>query len=341
MAGQPAHTVGTAGGAEAGPLTNSMKKASSRLRINEGQTFAGRYRILERIGRGGLSVVYKAECLDDQKLVAVKLYLPKLNLDFEKAQNLASSNANLDKRIVPLIEFGFDEPAKLHYAVMPYIQGQTLTDLIVLRGRLDEGEAVLFLTEIASVIKAAHDCDITHGDINPGNIIICETREAEAPVLKLIDFAVHSTANTALIGSPAFMSPEQCQGKAGGKASDIYALGSLLYYMVTGASPFQEASAEAIILSKLAGKHPPFEAMSLTSHVKNIFRNTLKRKREERYESIDELLKDLALAKGSINIENAHLAKGHEKKLPPPLKIAVLVALACIAYALVEFVGKH
>ncbi len=318
-----------------------MKKASSRLRINEGQTFAGRYRILERIGRGGLSVVYKAECLEDQKLVAVKLYLPKLNLDFEKAQNLASSNADLDKRIVPLIEFGFDEPAKLHYAVMPYIQGQTLTDLILLKGRLDEGEAVLFLTEIASVIKAAHDCGITHGDINPGNIIICETREAEAPVLKLIDFAVHSTENTELIGSPSFMSPEQCQGKVGGKASDIYALGSLLYYLVTGNPPFQEATAEAIILSKLAGKHPPFEAMPFTSHVKSIFRRTLKRKKEERYESVDELLQDLALAKGSINIENAQLAKGHEKRLPPQLKIAMLLALACIAYAMVNLIGRH
>lgn len=303
------------------------KLASSRLRLMDGQIFAGRYLVRERLSRGSISAVYKAERIADGLTVALKVLLPKLVVD-EKAAALLShesaANARLEEALpdqesdgkapkavrhpalVGILESGFDEPSKLPYIVMEYVEGLTLAAQLEKSVRLDERQALIITAKIALALDHAHKRGIIHGDLNPGNIILLPTKSEECE-LKVIDFGIAHIQNREetkrdlpeVYGSPPYMSPEQCLGQTLDERSDVYSLGCLLYHMVTGFMPYGNdplstaASPQAIIMKQLANKLPDWRTMQLSNSVELLLKGCLQKRPENRFSSMTALLEAL------------------------------------------------
>ncbi|MDX1986504.1 MAG: serine/threonine-protein kinase [Candidatus Obscuribacter sp.] len=302
------------------------KLASSRLRLMEGQIFAGRYLIKERISRGSISAVYKAEKLPDGRLVALKVLLPKLVVDeraacllrHENAANARLTEATPEDEkdgapaavqhpaLVCILDSGFDEPSKLPFIVMEYVDGLTLAAKLEKSVRLEERQALNITAKIAMALAHAHARGIIHGDLNPGNIILLPTG-ADDCQLKVIDFGIAHIENKddakgdlpEVFGSPHYMSPEQCLGQKLDGRSDVYSLGCLLYHMVTGFMPYGNnplsppLSPQAIIMKQLANKLPDWRGMQLSEAVITILKGCLQKRPESRYPSMAALLEEL------------------------------------------------
>ncbi len=290
----------------------------------DGQIFSGRYLVRERISRGSISAVYKAERIADGLTVALKVLLPKLVVD-EKAAALLShesaANARLEETLpengtddkapktvrhpslVGILESGFDEPSKLPYIVMEYVEGLTLAAQLEKSVRLEERQALIITAKIALALDHAHKRGIIHGDLNPGNIILLPTK-AEECELKIIDFGIAHIQNKEdgkrdlpeVYGSPPYMSPEQCLGQNLDERSDVYSLGCLLYHMVTGFMPYGNdplsgaASPQAIIMKQLANKLPDWRTMQLSNSVDLLLKGCLQKRPENRFSSMTALL---------------------------------------------------
>ncbi len=208
----------------------------------------GEYELLEEIGRGGMGVVYLARQVNLNRQLAVKMILRgPLASKGDRARFLAEAQAaaRLDHPgIVPVYQIG-EDTGRMYFS-MKYIQGPTLSDLLA-AGPLDPQQAARLLAQVSRAIDFAHQHGVLHRDLKPSNILI----DAEGQP-HVTDFGLakrttdpHSLTHTgAVVGTPAYMSPEQAAGSIGsvGPASDVYSLGAILYHMLTGVPPFQAAT---------------------------------------------------------------------------------------------------
>lgn len=204
---------------------------------------AGRYELLEKIGNGGMAVVYKARCRLLNRFVAVKILKPELTKDikfiesFRRESQAAASLSN--PNIVNIYDVG--KEGNIYYIVMELIEGQTLSDIITNEGKMEYKRAVDIVKQIALALNFAHKNHIIHRDVKPHNILI--TKEGTA---KITDFGIAKAVNTGTIvgntgtimGSVHYFSPEQARGGYVDEKSDIYSLGIVLYELITGRVPF-------------------------------------------------------------------------------------------------------
>ena len=211
--------------------------------IQPGRILAGRYRIDQQIGVGGMAVVYRATDLNTQHFVAVKVLKPEYNQDAEyvaRFQREAEAASKMTHHnIVNLLDVGMDSSGN-RYLIMEYVEGQTLKDVIREKGRLSETSAVQITIRILSALQHAHSNGIIHRDIKPQNILM----QSDGHV-KVADFGIARMANKntlakgdSVMGSVHYFSPEQASGKEAGVTSDIYSVGVTLYEMLTGRVPF-------------------------------------------------------------------------------------------------------
>src|SRR5438105_9729134 len=250
----------------------------------------GPYRVIERIGRGGMAEVYKAHHSALDRYVAIKV-LPEFfadNLAFrERFRQEARSIARLNHpNILSVFDFGDQDGAP--YLVMELLEGGTLAD--ILSGPVDLEEVVRILRPLASALDYAHSHGILHRDLKPSNVL----RNADgAPVLA--DFGLvklaHSlrklTASGTVLGTPEYMSPEQSAGEDIGPASDLYSLAVIAYEMLTGRVPFQADTPAAVLLSHLNKAVPPTRELvgELSAHLEGALQRGLAKRPEERYPS--------------------------------------------------------
>jgi predicted Ser/Thr protein kinase len=208
----------------------------------------GDYELLEELGRGGMGVVYRARQLSLQREVAVKMILRgglASQADVERFRVEAEAAARLDHRgIVPVYEVG-DVQGRPYFS-MKYIDGTTLSQRLTL-GPLPPREAAQLLADIARAIHFAHERGVLHRDLKPSNILLDHWGRGHVTdfgLAKQISEAASLTRTGAVIGTPAYMAPEQAAGARGqvGPPSDVYSLGVILYHMLTGRPPFQAAS---------------------------------------------------------------------------------------------------
>jgi serine/threonine-protein kinase len=223
-----------------------------------GQTL-GRYRIIEPLGEGGMAYVYKAFQSGLERVVAIKV-LPEFYLRDERFltrfQREAQAIAQLSHpNILPVYDFGRE--GNLTYIVMQYVEGGTLKD------KMDQvlsfEEVGGLLGQVADALDYAHKQGILHRDVKPTNILI----EREQRVLlsdfglaKMVGSQVHITTTGVGIGTPAYMSPEQGQGEAVDARTDIYALGVVMYEMITGRVPFRAETPMAVIIKHVTAPLP-------------------------------------------------------------------------------------
>ncbi|MDO4482436.1 MAG: protein kinase, partial [Bacillota bacterium] len=203
----------------------------------------GRYEILEKIGEGGMAIVYKARCTLLNRYVAIKILKPEYLEDKKFIENFrheSQAAASLTHpNIVNIYDVGL-EGNNIHYIVMEYVEGETLNSIIEREERLSDKDTVSIAKQIASALSCAHKNNIIHRDVKPHNIIVTEDG-----VAKITDFGIaRAVTNTTLVASDSIMgsvhyfSPEQARGGYVDGKSDIYSLGIVMYEMVTGRVPF-------------------------------------------------------------------------------------------------------
>lgn len=214
----------------------------------------GSYRLIERIGRGGMGEVYRAEHLKLGREDAIKLLPANLvgEADFLKRfEREASSAANLrHPHILPVYEYG--EQDDVPYLVMPYIKGGTLKDRLE-RGDVTPGQIARYLTQVAEALDFAHTRGIVHRDVKPANILIDEHDQAylaDFGIAKALEGTESLTRTGMGVGTPEYMAPEQAQGRADPR-SDLYALGIMCYQLIIGRVPYSGQSTVDILMKHL------------------------------------------------------------------------------------------
>lgn len=265
----------------------------------ESRVLGNRYELVEKIGGGGMAVVYKAKCRLLNRFVAVKILRQEFTNDEEFVKRFrieAQAAASLSHpNIVSIYDVGQED--NVHYIVMEYIDGITLKDYIVKRGALNWKEAVNIAAQICSAIEQAHRNHIIHRDIKPHNILL--TKDG---IAKVTDFgiarAVSSSTITMVgstIGSVHYFSPEQARGGFIDEKSDLYSLGIALYEMVTGRVPFDGESPVAVALKHIQNQpeEPKELNGSIPGGINDIIMKSIMKEQSARYQSASEMLSDL------------------------------------------------
>lgn len=261
------------------------------------KVLAGRYEIFEKIGEGGMAVVYKARDKLLNRFVAIKILRPEYVKDtsfVESFRRESQAAAGLSHpNIVNVYDVG--KEGNIHYIVMELIEGATLSQIIKEEGPLDYKRTIEFGKQIASALSLAHKNHIVHRDVKPQNILVTDTG-----IAKITDFGIAKAATDATIvtqpntvmGSVHYFSPEQARGQYVDEKSDIYSLGIVLYEMITGRVPFDADNAVTIGIMHMNDKVvPPSQLVDgIPPGLEQIIMKATEKFQVSRFNNVEELL---------------------------------------------------
>ena len=265
-----------------------------------GRILSGRYQVMERLGGGGMAVVYKALDTFLNRQVSVKVLRSQYADDEEFVRRFrreALAVASLGHpNIVNIYDVGQD--GEIYYTIMEYIEGETLRELIEREGVLAPERAVEITKEILEGLHHAHRHHIIHRDIKPHNILI--TKEGR---VKVTDFGIALAANSGativhtgrIIGSAHYLSPEQARGAPSDERSDIYAVGVVLFEMISGQRPYDGDTALIVAMQHLEKPVPDLRALNpaIPSALAGIVRRAMSKQPDRRYATAQEMIQDL------------------------------------------------
>jgi len=271
-----------------------------------GRTIKGRYQIIKKLGEGGMGAVYLAEQISMARKVALKILQGNYANDeefigrFRREARLAASLNH--PYIVTVHDFDQGED-ELLFIAMEYVDGQRLTDIIRRDGPLDIGRAVRLGVQIAEGLEAAHRMGVIHRDIKPENIMVVGDEDVEK--VKLMDFGIARLRDTGgmsrltragvIMGTPAYMAPEQAEGAEVSERTDVYALGIVLYEMLSGSVPFRASTPGAVLVKQI--REAPLELRKLRrevpSAVERVVMQALEKEPEKRQRDMREIAQGL------------------------------------------------
>lgn len=265
--------------------------------LNAGTMLQDRYEILEKIGSGGMSDVYKAKCHKLNRLVAIKVLKSEFNSDagfVGKFKMEAQAAACLSHPNIVNIYDVVDE-GDLHFIVMELVEGITLKNYIRKKGHLDVKESIGIAIQVALGIEAAHEQHIIHRDIKPQNMLISRDGKVKVADFGIARAATSQTMNSMVMGSVHYISPEQARTGFSDERSDIYSLGITMFEMVTGRVPFEGENTVTVALAHL--EEPIALPRSLnpqiTPGLERIILKCTEKRPENRYSNIAEVISDL------------------------------------------------
>ena len=232
------------------------------------QTIAGRYRIERRLGVGGMSTVHLAFDQRLERYVALKLLAEHLADDptfVSRFRREALAAARLiHPNIVQVFDFGFDERQHQHFIVMEHVPGHSCAELLRDHGRLEIEEAVEIIGQACRGLDYAHRNGVVHRDVKPGNLLV-----SEAEVVKLADFGIARAAGQSsitqvgsVLGTAAYLAPEQARGEEAGPRADIYSLGVVTYQLLSGRLPYEANSLSELTLKQQREAPRPLEELN-------------------------------------------------------------------------------
>jgi serine/threonine-protein kinase len=288
------------------PAEQTLTLEISREGLTRGTLFAGRYEVIEELGRGGMGRVYKVYDRKIGEVIALKVINPEISLNqraIDRFRNELRFARKIGHRHVGRM-YDLGEDGGKFYITMEYVEGENLKSFIRRSGQLAPRKAVSLARQVCEGLAEAHRLGIIHRDLKPQNIMI--DREGNA---RIMDFGIARfteadglTGSGMMVGTPEYMSPEQAETTEVDKRADLYALGVILYEMVTGRVPFAGETPFAVLVKhKQEPPEDPQESNPLVSEaVTRIILKCLAKERAARYQTAEELLEDLASVESEL-----------------------------------------
>ena len=271
----------------------------------------GKFRVVERIGRGAMGVVYSARNIESGRAVAIKLMMGDLEGDcetrvrFEREAHVAGEM--LHRNVINVFELG-EEDGRL-FMVMELLDGETLGDYLKRVGKLPLERALDLMMQMCEGLAVAHAHAIVHRDIKPGNLFVLRDGG-----LKILDFGVARLANSSMtasgfiVGTPDFMSPEQARGKGIDQRSDVFSAGAVFYYMLSGRKPFTAHDLPAVIHKVNSEDPAPLSADESPPGLARVIMKALAKSTDDRYADMGALLADLVRFERNYDRESRTMA---------------------------------
>ncbi len=276
------------------------------MRLEIGQIYGDKYRILRRIGEGAMGAVYEGENVRIHRRVAIKTLhggvaskadtITRFEREAQAAGRIGSEH------IVEVLDMGeLDDGTR--FMVMEFLEGVTLSQRIRSKGRLSPDEACTFLVELLEGLAGAHQAGIIHRDLKPANVFLLHSKSGQADFVKILDFGVSKfsllggeemsmTSTGAVLGTPFYMSPEQAKGSASiDHRSDLYTVGVIAYECVTGQVPYAAETFNELLFKIVLESPPPAESFvpDLDPGFAAILRKAMAREPGDRYQTAEEL----------------------------------------------------
>jgi serine/threonine protein kinase/beta-lactam-binding protein with PASTA domain len=263
-----------------------------------GQPFDGRYRVLGRLGIGGMATVYLAEDSSLGRKVALKVMAERYAEDgefVERFRREAQAAARLNHpNIIAVYDRG--EADGRPYIAMEYLQGRTLKQVIQKEGQLPPERAIAIAMQVLAGLRYAHEHGVVHRDVKPHNVLVGDDGR-----IKVTDFGIahagdpQMTEVGSIVGTAQYLSPEQARGRAVGPQTDIYSLGVVLYEMLAGRVPFEGDSSVAIAMQHVSDAPPPLQALApdVPDSLALVVAHAMLKEPSQRYGSADEFGADL------------------------------------------------
>ncbi len=314
-----------------------------------GTTINEKYLVLGYVGRGGMSVVYRARHLHLDQDVALKLLRSHLIFDDDMFMRFTieakAVSVLAHKNIIRLFDYGITEDARPFLAV-EFLTGTSLDEIVRTCGAIEEPVAINWFCQIMSALIEAHSHGIVHRDLKPSNVMV-GTDSSGIETVKLLDFGIAKvlsedaeqaklTQTGEVFGSPMYMSPEQCLGKQLDARADIYAVGILMYEVLCGKAPILGLNVLDTLKRQLSVEARPLREVAphVSADVEYIVMRCLQKNPEMRYQSAEELLRDLVAVRQQKRVQRVKTEDSAKKKpvfVDTSRIITVVASLACIA----------
>lgn len=277
------------------------------------EEFADRYKIVSRVGQGGMGMVYKVQklpVLRKDEYEALKVLHSHLLTDLESKRRFeqeASSCKGLSHRnVLSVHEFGFSKHGQ-PFMTMEFLDGRSLSSILNEQTRLELRYFINVFTQICDGLHHAHMQGLVHRDIKPGNIMICKNKDLGVELVKIVDFGIakhHMVRNQEqitptgnVLGSPAYIAPEQCAGAEADPRSDVYSLGCVMYEALTGQPPFFHDNPIKVLMMQLSEPTPPFSLtcpeLDLPAELEEVIMRCLEKDPLARYQTAEDVAVDL------------------------------------------------
>ena len=306
--GMGATSAGLEGASGAGVAVRRAPTPGTALET--GDVLADRYEILKMLGEGGMGTVYKARDRELDRLVALKVIRPELSGHPEILQRfkqeLILSRKVTHRNVIRIFDLGVAEDRK--FITMDFVEGKDLKSLVVEQGKFAVEKACEIVRQICFGLEAAHNEGVVHRDLKPQNVML----DAQARVY-LMDFGlarsmelVGMTRTGALVGTPAYMSPEQAKGEKADARTDLFALGVIFYELLTGKLPYEAETMMATLIRRTKELATPPDQLEpgIPAAINDIVMKCLQIKVELRYQHAEEILRDLSFAQPAQSVAN-------------------------------------
>ncbi len=309
----------------------------------------GRFQLLEEVGEGAMSVVYKAFDPEINRILAIKLLRGELAADSEYRYRFLQEAKAAGKLTHPNIVTIFDvgEVEQGPYIAMEFLEGRTLEQMMVDKTEISLREVVIYGIQLAEALDYSHAHGIVHRDVKPGNII----SPGDEHTIRITDFGIarmeapnkeHHTMLGAVLGTPQYMSPEQVEGLPADGRSDLFSLGVILYQLITGERPFVSETFTSLLMKIVQEEPPPIDAKNkdVPQSLKHIVEKLLSKKPEQRFQTGKELA--VALRRVVREIDEKRQHSNETKILPLRIKwTAIMASVVSLAMILGSYLVYH